>query len=204
MPPREVAPTVIYYIGRKLSVEYLEIPKAACTSIKYAILASDGKTFLGSDIDTDPHWKHDKPPAVNFRFTFVRHPVTRFISVYRNKIQRGYLARYPQMPQRTATPFETLTWIQSHLYSNYHPDKHFQLQTAIRKNRHRPQPADFIGCFEQLATQWAELQATWGLPDLPHYNSSQGEVVLDRPTLDLLYTIYRPDFQAFGYDLRGY
>jgi hypothetical protein len=192
------------YISNTLGVEYLEIPKCACTSIKLAILESDGIKQTRKDIDNESHWL-SWCLEPKFRFTFVRHPVARFISVFRNKIRRGYFSYYGlPFPQRNATPYETLVWIQHHLSTAAHPDKHFQLQTSIRNNRHHPKPRDYIGHFETLAEEWKKIQAAYRLPDLSHQNKSEGAVELDRPTLDLLYQIYQPDFQTFGYSLEEY
>lgn len=194
------------YISEKLGIEYLEIPKAACSSLKLAMLQTDGLAQTVKELDVEVHFKWDpvkRPaPPIRFRFTFVRHPITRFISFYRNKILRGYLAAYPHLPQRNATPLETLIWIQKHLDAATLPDKHVQRQTVIRKRRHQAQPDDFIGKFEKLHDTWIDFQKAFpGLADLQHVNPSQGEVQLSDQEVELVYTIYKEDFDNFGYTL---
>lgn len=193
------------YISRRLGIEYLEIPKAACSSIKQAMLYTDGISITHRDLDYIEYWRYGpdrKPPPVSLRFTFVRNPLTRFISFYRNKIRRGYLAAYSYLPQKEAGPFETLQWIKKHLESSTHPDKHVQVQSVLLRRRHRSKPEDAVYRYEELDVVWVEMQTAFpGLADLPHLNPSEGDVQLGNPELDLLYEIYREDFETFGYSL---
>jgi Sulfotransferase family len=201
------------YISHRLGIEYLELAKCACTSLKRAMLEADGITAtMPREIDNEVHFMYHadrRAPSVMFRFTFVRHPVTRFISMFRNKIRNGYLAKYAYLgfPQRTATPLETLLWIRDHLQKSTQPDKHFQCQTRIRKNRHNPQPSDYIGHLETISDEWRSLQQRFDLPNLQHWNKTEGDVQLDDACLNLIAEIYKDDFVAYGYtigDLHAY
>ena len=72
---------------------YLEIAKAACTSIEVAMLGAEDPGD-GVDIHTSEDWQIDRyfryrllPPAESFSFTFVRNPLDRLVSCYVDKIR---------------------------------------------------------------------------------------------------------------------
>ena len=92
-----------YFICHKLQAAYLQMPKAACSSIQAFILSIEKPQLyaeLKSSLSESAAPLHHSPdnfetgaaPDGYFRFTFVRHPFDRIVSFYRNQIapvQRG-------------------------------------------------------------------------------------------------------------------
>src|SRR5690554_6599288 len=87
-----------FFIPKKGDVAYLSIPKSGCTSIKLAL--SDSRLLSKEKKGYSVHNKDDygflflavvseSASCLNglFKFTFVRDPIERVYSFYRNKIK---------------------------------------------------------------------------------------------------------------------
>src|SRR5882762_2613093 len=173
------------FVSRKCNLEYLELPKCACTSIKVALLNHDGIQPRYQEIDNESHWQFEPPdkPEITTRFTFVRHPINRFISAYREKVQAGYLEAYDLLP-RTTTPLAFANWVASYLQEiKGWPAKHFCPQVVLLNNRLRVSEDTLIGKVENIVEDWLQLQVRFSLPDLKHLNGSRGEVRLTDETI---------------------
>ncbi|MGI9243391.1 MAG: sulfotransferase family 2 domain-containing protein [Verrucomicrobiales bacterium] len=99
-----------YYMARQVGLAYLQIPKAACSTIKAALLHYTNPELYASKIDAaesdlpalqalhhEGHLEESEDPGDCLRFTFVRHPFDRFLSFFHNffvdgvKLQDGAL-----------------------------------------------------------------------------------------------------------------
>lgn len=188
------------YFSLSCGVQYIEVPKCASTSIKLALLESDG---LREQLGAYPHacrrWRavpgYFRPCVV---FTFVRHPLERLLSAWREKLQTGK-ARHlgGACPLLTTASFdEWVQWITSQQPTAV--DKHWRPQARILRNQNWP---DFIGKIENLTADWQRLMDEYGLPPLPHANESADtqRPEISAVTLGRIANFYAEDLQAFGY-----
>lgn len=184
-------------ISRSTGVEYIEVAKSGCSSIKTALLASDGLVAKNPyHVHTHEHWRDYDPAYVPaFRFSFVRHPVLRCLSAYREKIRNNYAKRAGL--DKTASLHDYLTWLLANPRF-IRGDKHFMPQTALLL---RQKPADFIGRLECVPRDWVHIQQWHALPDLPQINPSTGAVEVTANCLGLIWEIYQHDFNCLHYNL---
>ena len=86
-----------YFMARNVGLAYLQIPKAACSTIKATLLHYTHPELYASKIDAaendepalpvlhhDGHLEESEVPGDCLRFTFVRHPFDRFLSFFYN------------------------------------------------------------------------------------------------------------------------
>lgn len=145
----------------------------------------------------------------SFKFTFVRHPVSRLFSAYHFLSNGGYDSADAQ-------------WFATHLrdYDNFADFVHNWLdeERIWQKNHFYPQyhfvsdpkgriAVDFIGKFEQLERDYTLVLKQLNLhKPLQHLNRSFMHPTaradkLAPDTLHKIYQIYRTDFHLFGYHI---
>ncbi|MCT8159747.1 sulfotransferase family protein [Pseudoruegeria sp. SHC-113] len=201
---------------------YVETPKVACSTIKgslQAIVARDQARDFGN-----VHQRRNSPllsfadvPDVDaalahpglFRFCFVRHPYTRTLSAWKDKIaggpsrqRRAFLKTMGQDPDSEAEiPFEAFLEV-------------LQEQKPKQMNPHwRPQAAqvmlgavtyDFIGRFERFDADFAYALGRAGGDVVETIRPHSTGAAADQPELtprarQLIQAIFAADFTAFGY-----
>lgn len=208
-----------YFINEDVKLGYLSIPKNACTSIKYALLVvsnNEMKSLKKNAIHlhTDAENLFDEVRSVNhgkpekiFTFSFVRHPVDRFLSFYRNKILLNWDENldswmrasgfYPEMDVSKCIS------VLSGLDREY-LNEHVALQTDFLL-REGQLLVDFVGKIENLEQDLKRLQDTSGVfLSIPIMNKTKGRC--DLPNLSQndflkLYAIYKEDFKNFSYSM---
>jgi hypothetical protein len=183
----------------EFKVVYFVIPKAACTSIRAVLVGKE-------NTDKSENCSHDEFQQDQFQhytwFTFVRHPLDRLVSLYysltrTNNWTKGFLRRrlrVDEMPEMRAF------WkILIHGFDGLR-DMHLTPQVTQLPERQ----LDFIGRFERLESDWAQLD----LPPLPHLNPTKhgtwfryyydddGNILPEARQLEELYS---EDYRAFGY-----
>lgn len=97
--------------SESLGLRYVDVPLCASSSIKAALLESDGLPAPeGVSLHNHPRWRG--PTDFGLRsFTVVRHPRDRFLSGWRKKI-RGGLAKYLGCSlEPTASQMEYAKWL---------------------------------------------------------------------------------------------
>lgn len=154
-------------------------------------------------------------PAVSefFHFTFVRHPVNRFLSCYRDKIEGGEKSYYVnKWLGREAGQHVTMAQFidyleQGGLYTNAHWAPQADLVPSDIDN------LDFIGKVENIENDWAllteKLDVDWPLAFFAPHSTSRNDTsgketqrskpALDNSTLRRVEHLYRQDFTLFGY-----
>jgi hypothetical protein len=187
---RDALAQSLYFAARRQGVAYLQVPKVACTSFKYAI-AILNRPELRPELEAKPKAIHarkewndmlvpgDRALQKLFRFTFVRNPVDRFLSFYQNKIWRP--PRGSLLPEIEAGGFVMKMSITEVLdiVERTRPEKldpHVALQSWVVFDGTKPL-VDFIGKIESMAADLERLKAATGVTfELPHLNRSDRSV----------------------------
>jgi Sulfotransferase family len=218
MSARYQAP-ILYFLARKHRLAYLQVPKVACSSFRAAMallsrpdLSRDAVLARGA-IHQYREWNdiagpENKELASFFRFTFVRHPIARFVSFYGSKICRA--DGEPTRPRfqklgysREMTMEDVLAKIEGTAPEEL--DDHIVPQSAI-VFRHGSSRVDFLGRLEQLAADVKRIEERTGVHlDLPHLNPTSNVREVDAnaqisPELrGRLERLYAEDFDLLGY-----
>ena len=213
------------FVSDKHRFIYVQVPKAACTSIKAALLP------LFSNLDTaenasargvahiafrETEYKINKDALLNgiesgeyveyFRFSFVRNPWDRLLSCYKSKVgaTRVSLRRtdyeggtlYPGMGFREFAEIVCKT-----------PDKganmHFRSQTSILSGSTGELVTNFVGYFENIAEDFVKVcNRIDQTLELPHVNPSKRgsyRKAYDTELVEMVGERYQLDVEAFGY-----
>ena len=207
-----------FFLARQHGLAYLQVPKVACTSVKIA-LALLNRPELRAALSAKPteihshlDWNDIVPPGNPalgklFRFTFVRHPLVRFVSFYENKILKppggemheamvraGFTAgmAFEEVLERVErTPVEAL-------------DPHIVPQSFIVFEGDKPR-AEFIGRMENFGEDLAKVEARTGVKlEIGHHNRSGGgrSEAVGQLTDDhraRLLRLFARDFELLGY-----
>jgi Sulfotransferase family len=208
---------------------YVETPKCACTAIKTALqrLELRDPDFSRENID-DIHSREGSPllnpkqvgsfrqlilsPAM-FKFCFVRHPFTRLLSCYLDKIQRnrpqkaGILRQLGLPDEKLDTPVTFEQFIRAVVEQPVSMmDPHWRVQ--YYQTMQAGIKYDFTGRFERFSEDVRVLAERIApefavcLPREHHYATSAAADTAKYLTGDLRDVIYRKfqlDFEFFGY-----
>ena len=214
-----VAP-VLYFVARKHGLAYLQVPKAACTSLRAAICLLNHPE-LSPKLVTSDEWVHRnrkmndilRPGAPElakmFRFTFVRHPYTRFVSFYRNKIAEpespAVTRRFAKQGFTGGMSIDTaLDVIEATRTEHLDPHLIPQVELVYRGGAAL---AEFIGRVERIADDIKVVEDRSGVAlNLPHLNRAAGGGVdrarqlLSEQARVRLQRIYARDFERLNYE----
>ena len=153
-------------------------------------------------------------------FTVVRHPLTRLVSAYRDKLSPSSPPSWARssLCSRLGRGGGTcrLSWPEfvHHLLST--PPSLYDSHWAPLSHHCQPCQVsyDLVMKVETLQSDWEVLRRISGreLPELKHLNNNQNDQgtyrdfisQLSTQTLEKLYQIYRLDFELFGYSLDFY
>ncbi len=191
---------------------YIPVAKVANTSIKHAIAEFNRGRCLPEDFDINTRRAHFFVPLDaaegfdGYRFSMVRHPLTRMISCYREKTQlrlspslarfglffkgmsfRDFLEAVARIPDADA-------------------DAHFASQASRLEscNARGKLRVDFVGKLETLDEDWLKIVAKTGLLALHHRNPSPSDALYPEPDPVLEQIVRRRfarDYELFGYSL---
>jgi hypothetical protein len=214
-----VAP-VLYFVARQHRLAYLQVPKAACTSLRAAICLLNHPE-LSPELVTSDEWVHRnrkmndilRPGASElggmFRFTFVRHPYARFLSFYRNKIAEPDSAavtrRFARQGFTAGMPIDAaLAVIEATRVEELDPHLIPQVDLVYRGGTAL---VEFIGHVERLAEDIKLVESRSGVAlNLPHLNHAAGAGIerarqfLSDSARARLQQIYARDFDRFAYE----
>jgi hypothetical protein len=180
----------------------IHIPKTAGTSIRKG--AWQGRYEGPVHGHLPPHWQD------YFRFAFVRHPLDRFISVWKMFTEGTHNEPGWSMPA-DARPLSLDAFAQIVFDDSILFDE--RRRSFEEKIRHHAMPqthpfyclqqAEFIGRYEQLSTDFAQISQRVGLTTpLPHMHRTQHgdwSEYLSGSLLEHCRTFYREDLQELGY-----
>lgn len=185
-------------------VVYVEVPKAACTSIKWALSpVLGGPPDDGDDIHHWTGYTHARDFGElqrwlatrwrgYFKFTVVRDPITRFESFYYDKLSAA---------ERYAMTIDE--YVLAHFAADPRRlDIHAIPQTMLIGDG---SAFDFVGRVEAIAEVRQVLSDHLGwLVEIPHLNRSPVDrEPLGVPAMLHLADVYHDDFVALGYATRA-
>ena len=179
---------------------YVEVPKAGCTSVKWALSGfrggppGEGESihgWMGYTHAASSGQLHDWLEgrwADFYRFTVVRHPVTRFESFYWG------------LP-----PYERGAWgdinryvLEDFGHDDLARDIHATPQTSILGH---VGGFDYVGRLEDIAQLQRRLTRVLGSSvAIPRLNVSASEMKLTDDAQDRLRSLYAADMETFGYE----
>ena len=213
------------HISRKFGYVYVTNPKAACSTLKLFLsrCEADNSEFVGKT----NHQRRDLPlltpgklskkerdgltRGLFFRFSFVRHPVSRALSAYASKIFSGKSQSKSQIlkmlgedPGRLDLDISFLDFLK--VISAREPSSlngHFRPQTL---NLYWDDfKYDFIGKLEQFDSDFTKLKKILSLPEYPLEIKNQKsrfvskDKLLTDEALGIIRRFYAADFEAFDY-----
>lgn len=198
------------WVCDRLKVCYVVNPKVASSSILVAL------SELATGKPVGEYW-HNHPaivpfrrtsyrsvPADYFRFSIVRHPADRIVSLYRQKFLRRRLESAPFEYERylgglilLADNFETFCAKVARIPDRI-ADRHFISQSFWFEKICRV-PLDYVGRFENLEEDWAGIGRRLGrFVELPRVNVS-ATLPFDPSLPRVLKERYAADFVCYGY-----
>ncbi len=213
----------LVHVDPKHRTVYFETPKVACSAIK--ALMHGALTGELVDPSQPKHLLHERTlsPLLQlggmegkartqalfgediFRFSFVRHPVSRFISAYTDKYfgheRAMHLQRIGLEADANPSMLEVLRRLKD--YGDHARDIHFMSQNALLGGGEVA--FDFIGRFEMIEEDLGVLfrRAYRDVPlDLKLFGSyaEPGTVVeIGSEETHIIHSMYREDFDRFGY-----
>ncbi len=214
-----------FVVPKGAAIAYLNMPKAGCTSILRALAVmshgsmplpeerlSDGSDPVHGYGAVDGHldyfaerWhvRDGDLPRRLFRFTFVRHPFTRFVSFYRSKIrdQQKPGEHYARFGLTAETTLERAVEVITSLPVE-ELEHHALPQSLIATQRGKPL-IDFVGKLEDIRMHWPLIEKVSGYTvalSISNRSADRGVgEALDDNLRQRLYAYYRDDFKLFGY-----
>jgi hypothetical protein len=180
----------------------IHIPKTAGTSIRKGAWHGRYEGPVHGHLPLE--WQH------YFRFAFVRHPLDRFISVWKMFTEGTHNEPGWTMP-KDAHPLPLADFAEIVFDDSIVFDE--RRRSFPEKIRHHAMPqthpfyclrqAEFVGRYERLASDFAVVAQRVGLnAPLPHMHSTQHGAwseYLSGSLLERCRTFYRDDFQELGY-----
>jgi hypothetical protein len=139
-----------------------------------------------------------------FKFAFVRDPYTRVVSCYEYLKNGGMNCKDKLDFERYCEPYGCFGQfiVKGLSYASTH-QQHFIPQTYYTGSGGSTPQLDFIGKFENINNDFNKLLTIIGMGKtnfLPKKNSSGTEVyALTKMQKEIIYGIYREDFENFGY-----
>ena len=183
---------------------YLNMPKAACTSIKEAI---------GQQHGHDARWVrknscmyHSRRNLVGrddlWRWTVVRHPAARLVSCWREVVDPSdrILELNPGLRRKRGLSFPEFVAAVG-IEDDWRANAHYAQQSYLAQYRGL-WLLDAFFHLEKLAEMWPHIQQRTGLGELPHLRPSRHapwQSYYDPRLRALVETRYRDDFEKFGY-----
>jgi chondroitin 4-sulfotransferase 11 len=209
-----------YFVVKSKKLVYIVNSKAACSSIKRALIESDFSEELEVNHYSDIHKaslkfgytknKMSKNEMEYYVFTFVRNPFKRIVSLYVNKfedrekiVESGYFQYKNYMGgiiDQNIT-FNSFVKIVSNIPDKF-SERHFISQSFYLDRS--PKKLDFIGKLENFHEDYGVICKTFGIENnITNSNRSLNYDYKDYfniETLDLVYRRYKNDVIGFGYE----
>lgn len=203
-----------FWVDDHNKIIYVVNSKVACTSIKRALYQfaefADPPPNVHVDVRSSK-FRFNSLAGIDvekyFVFTFVRDPVERILSCYRNKFIdvrslnrndfefRDYLAGYLKLTDSFSLFVDKIIIIPWK-----YCDRHFVSQYYWIYEKCKVIPS-FVGKIENIDSDWHYIQRLYpGLPSLEHHNRSlRQEKVVSHSERELLRRRYEIDVEFWGY-----
>lgn len=197
------------FVVPELNIAIIPTPKVANRSIKLAVAKKLNPDFRG-----DPHlagWqlisKNELQDFNGYRFGFVRNPLARLYSCYKQKIvlyARTYNA--PILFWRYGNTFTKEMSFDDFVIAvskipDWYSDIHFRSQYCFFYYR-QDLLVDFLGKFENLNTDWQTINQNCHIGELPHINfsdSTNWQNAYTKKTAAIAMQRYQTDIERFDY-----
>jgi hypothetical protein len=182
---------------------YVEVPKAGCSSIKASLAPwKKGAAWQGTSTDDMHEWfgytnvsgipellsRFETCWREYYKFTVVRHPITRFESLFYNKIRNSY--------KDTINEYIHSRFMKDEWWGNAHCAPQTTL-IGMDISRY-----DFVGRLEAIPLVERQLSSLFENISIPHLNSrpvNAGYTPLSDTSLARLKEAYKDDFDVLGY-----
>ncbi len=215
-----------YYVNDHKRLVYISIPKVACTSLKIALFSRelenrDNKNeYMGIHRLATEYCHHQLPAGCRkyFKFAFVRNPFDRLVSCYADKARTAvqhngkyyFSSKYNHVLIRKLygnsfsqdMAFEDFIRL-VHRIPDCLSDAHFKSQYSVLYRKGKP-VTDFVGHFENLASDWDKIAQRFDLPPLQQKNIADRSYWKDyyssSGTVKLVADRYKNDIDHFGYN----
>lgn len=183
---------------------FIHVPKAAGSSI--------GENLYGTPSTGHYEWqyyKHENPDYFRdfFKFTFVREPVSRFMSAYNYLLDGGRSTHDRQVGERLRAFGGVDAFVQKGLRDgNFLKFRHFRPQTNFLFDEGDRNMMDFIGRVETMDQDTEKLSMAIGRsvkPDRSNVTKRKtiSSAEISPETLAILFDIYERDFRLLGYPM---
>ena len=207
-----------YFVLDNKKLIYLEVPKAACTSIKWTFLPPDSEYKGNIHFIRPAPWrlihKIRKKEEDYYIFSFVRNPFFRLVSFFENKYKKekgiyncidlDLLPKLNFLGLKNVNSFEHLVDKILVIPPCFH-DKHFSSQfNLISSNINKE--LNFVGKFENMNDQYKHIVEKFDLLPLKHHNKSKRTSDFDWRSfynlvlVEKVYQLYKKDIESFEYE----
>jgi hypothetical protein len=159
---------------------YLSVPKAACTSVKWALFQARGLAL--PDLPKLIHWQRWPERVENvraacqglFAFTVLRNPMERLVSCYRNKFRADGIHDLMGDHAEIRIDWSFRQFVE---FVCRTPDEkcneHIASQVHLLSDDKGLLPVNILH-IGHLGQQWAPLSLNFGLPQLRRLNTTEG------------------------------
>lgn len=209
------------WILEKEKIGYIRIRKVASSSINHCLIQHLVKGNSQDDIvidralhkKTEARYSSHIPHAVirrdlkgkYFLFAFVRNPLSRAWSVYKNKVNNPNVADKKHVLSNSGfyagMDFTEFIEVLAELPDDI-TDRHLRSQSWFLCDAQGLLP-DFIGKLENFDADWKYISDKYTLPQPPHRNKTDSSVKLSdicpRESINKLIERYADDIELFGY-----
>jgi len=212
----------IWYLAN-IDLVYLQIPKIASTSVTRSLskfmldqrgpvigLEEVGRKQVRAIAEVCASHSSPKDTArkykTAYKFSLVRNPLERLWSCYKNKVLDPYRSGGEnifwnhgiQLDMSFDAFVHRMAKIPDHKINRHLKSQYWYLYCQDRCL------ANYIARFENLAQDWSELVAQFGLPELPHANPSSEykqsyKEGYSKQTARIASDRYQRDIELFGY-----
>jgi hypothetical protein len=210
------------WVMEDIGAGYLPTPKVASSAIRNLIRERQGKLFHGHlqldskslKVRVEKQVKFSmKPERIIplqeklFLFSFVRNPMTRLYSCYRDKVvnarQKHVESNLSPYGIRFGMSFDEFVGCVAEIPDSA-SDQHFRSQHTFLTHEGKVL-VHFLGRFERFESDWQRLTDEFGLECPPRKRRVSGPPVeletlhLTRPAAEMAMERYRTDLELFGY-----
>lgn len=205
-----VPPNSQFYCNESCKIAYLKLQKCGCSSIAHFVASLKTK-YIVSPIWKEENLKHhfDKVTSEEcelteyFTFTFVRHPLSRFLSFYNNWVvdppHDGVINHYGRFGLYKNMSLEECVkiFVDIEDYSLLEDHTIPMHRTVFRGSTSR---AKFIGKLENFRTDFNFVQHACGIKmSVPHKNKRSNTLECNGTIKHLIWQYYEKDYELFGY-----